>query len=62
MSKDKNECLNNKVNTRKKLKKESINIELTKEEFDRFMELCKTEHVLPIRLKKAAQRLDEEGF
>lgn len=62
MAKDKNEGSESRGGALKKMDQESTCIELTKEQWDRFLELCEAEHELSTKLKEAAQKLDEEGF
>ena len=31
-------------------------------QFDRFVAVCNAPHIVPARLKEAAQQLDQEGF
>lgn len=41
---------------------EQANIELSNAQFDRFIEVCNAQTIVPARLKQAAELLDKEGF
>lgn len=41
---------------------EHTNIQLSNQQFDRFIEVCNTQQAVPEHLKQAALLLDKEGF